>query len=235
MRAHLATRLLLTTLTAAGATGASAQTVSYDPGTTHHATALTGFATTGSGMGGMKVTAFFTDGSQSTQTWGDLGGGMWGVQNAAYAVLLGAAADSYTEPWRLLDNSGLGISRVVFNGAPGGTVFDVIPDPWLTDGSAQGRAVSVVPTDFPVTAAWYRNLVGIGAAAPLLDLYETLDMSFKYPVGPNGVQFIADTDNIGIRGTITSAPEPATFGLIAFGAAAIVAADWRRRRAVVRA
>jgi hypothetical protein len=231
MTARFTLRLAAAIVAASWGAAARAQTVHTDPGTSYNATALTGFATTGSDMGGMKVTAFFTDGTESTQFWGDLGAGTWGVSDVAYSVLLSGAGDTYSEPWRLLDHTGLGISRLVLSGAPGRTVFDIIPDPWLTVGSAQGAPMLVVGGDVFGTTATYRNRVGVGGAAPLGDLWEMLDITFLKPIGANGMLFTTDTDNIGGRGTITATPEPATFGLIALGALAIVGADWRRRRA----
>ena len=235
MRARLTTPLLATTLAATLAAtlpaAARGQAVVTDPGAVFTATALTGFATTGNDMGGMTVVARFTNGGFSSATWGDLGGGMWGAETLAFRLALAGGADTYTAPWQLLDLSGLGIDRLLIHGAPGKTVFDVVPDPWLTDGSAQGNPFSIVGGDVFGTVATYRNLVRIGGAAPLGDLYETLDVSFQKAVGPNGLQFIADTDNIGVRGTITQTPEPATFGLLAAGAAGLLGVQWRRRRA----
>jgi hypothetical protein len=231
MRARLTTPILAATLAATLPAAARGQTVVTDPGVVYTATALTGFATTGNDMGGMTVTAHFTNGSSSSASWGDLGGGIWGAETLAFRLGLGGGSDTYTSPWQLLDLSGLGIDRLLIHGAPGKTVFDVVPDPFLTDGSAQGNPFSIVGGDVFGTVATYRNLVRIGGAAPLADLFETLDISFQKSVGPNGMQFIADTDNIGVRGTITQTPEPATFGLLAAGAAGLLGVQWRRRRA----
>lgn len=231
MRARLTTRALAVTLAATLPAAAGAQTVVTDPGVQYNATVLTGFATQGSDMGGMKVTAHFTSGASSSASWADLGGGSWGAQTGGFRLSLGGGSDTYSSPWQLLDLSGLGISRLEIQGAPGGTVFDMILDPALTPGSAAGSAFSILGGDLLGTTAVYRNLVGIGGAAPLGDLYEMLDISFQKAVGPNGVQFIADTDNIGRGGSVTATPEPATFGLLAAGAAGILGVQMRRRRA----
>jgi hypothetical protein len=209
-----------------------AQTIHTQAGTTHNATALTGFATTGAEMGGMLVTAFFTDGTSQSGAWGDLGAGTWGVATPRFSLTLGAASDTYTAPWRFqIDPDGSGINRLLLRGAPGLTVFDIIADPdWLTPGSAQGREMAIVGGAPIGTVATYRNLVAISPNAPLGDLYETLDVTFDVQGGARFFEFVTDTDNIGKGGTITSTPEPATFGLIALGAVAIVGVEWRRRR-----
>ena len=226
----LATGLALAALRAAPALAQPVPVVT-DPGIVHNASALTGFATTGSEMGGMSVTAVFTDGTTAGGTWGDLGGGIWGVSTSQFSLTLGAASDTYTAPWRFqIDPDGLGINRLLLKGAPGLTVFDIIPDPWLTPGSAQGGALSIVGGNVYGAVATYRNLVGIWPNAPMGDLYETLDVTFDVQGGARFFEFVTDTDNIGKAGRITATPEPATFGLIAVGAAALLAADWRRRR-----
>jgi hypothetical protein len=230
MRARFATRLAAVTLATAAAAPARSQTVVTDAGTAFVATALTGFATTGSEMGGLHARARFANGGTSDAIWSDLGGGVWGAENLAFSLRLGGASDTFSSPWQLLDLSGVGIVGLELNAAPGKTVFDILASPEVTPGSAAGRQIEIVGGDVFGTTATYRNWVGIGAVLPLGDLYETLDIAFQKVIGPNGVQFIADTDNVGARGTVTSTPEPATFALMALGAAAILGLEWRRRQ-----
>lgn len=233
MRAPFTRQLAAAAVGAATAIApAGAQVIVTDPGVPYVASALTGFATTGSEMGGLRVTAFFTDGTSDSGNWGDLGGGTWGVASPRFSLTLGAGDDTYTAPWRFqIDPDGLGINRLLLQGAPGKTVFDIIPDPnWLTPGSAQGRAMEIVGSPALGAVAKYRNLVGIFPNAPLGDLYETLDVTFDVQGGARFFEFVTDTDNIGKGGRITNTPEPATLGLMALGAVAILGVEWRRRR-----
>jgi hypothetical protein len=236
MRAHLTSRLLAAAALTTVAARASGQVVVTDPGAPFVATALTGFATAGADMGGMTVTATFTDGTSAGGVWGDLGGGTWGVSLPQFSLTMPGVSDTFSDPWRLLGGAAggpLGIRRLVINAAPGRTVFDYINGAFLTPGSANGNPMAIVGGDLFGTVATYRNRVQIGAAAPLGDLFETLDITFQAPIGPNGLQFIADTDNIDRGGSITRTPEPATYGMLAFGLGALLLA--RRRRLAVAA
>lgn len=224
---RIAAAALLAGAAATAPATAAGQTIATDPGVTFVATALTGFATVGADMGGLQVTAFFSDGSSAGGAWGDLGGGAWGVSLPSFTLSVGAGSDTFSAPWTFANASGLGLTRLVLNGAPGRSVFD-IGGPADTPGSANGAAMTVVGGDVWGTTATYQNLVRIGALPAAGDLYETLDVTFQTPVSANGFQFVTDTDNVGVRGTITTTPEPATYALMATGLLAIAVV--RRRR-----
>jgi hypothetical protein len=192
------------------------------------AAAVTQSAVRGDEMGGLHVTAFFTDGSSAAGAWGDLGGGFWGVSLPSYSLRLPGPADTFVMPWTFLNTSGAGLTRLILRGAPGGTVFDILPPNPITPGSAEGLAMQLIGGDPFGTIATYRNVVGIGAAPPLGDLFETLDITFQTPVTLTAIEFITDTDLVG---RITQTPEPATYAMLAFGLAATAAAVHRRRTA----
>jgi hypothetical protein len=213
---------------AASAATLPAQIIATDAGVPFVAAAVTASDVTGSDMGGLLVTAFFTDGSSAAGAWGDLGAGLWGVTLPSFSLRLPGPANTFGTPWIFLNTSGAGLTRLVLNGAPGGTVFDILAPNPITPGSAEGRAMELIGGDPFVTTATYRNLVGIGAALPLGDLYETLDITFQAPVSLTAIEFITDTDLVG---RVTQAPEPATYGMLAFGLAAMAAAVRRRRAA----
>jgi hypothetical protein len=213
------------------ATALPAQVIATNAGVTYVATALTGFATTGSEMGGLLVTAFFTDGSSAGGVWGDLGGGSWGLSLPSFSLSLPGAGDTFSVPWTFLNTSGAGLTRLVLNGAPGGTVFDFLQGADITPGSEFGKAMQLVGGDPFGTTATYRNIVQIGAALPLGDLYETLDITLQTPFTGQALEFITDTDNVGRGGRVTATPEPATVALLAAGLAATALAARRRRSA----
>ena len=234
MPSRIRSRLAAALLAGAAAAPASvaAQTIATDPGAPFVATALTGFATTANEMTGMQVTTYFSDGSSAAGAWGDLGAGLWGVSLPGFQLLLGDGVDTFGGAMTFLNLSGQGVTRLVLEGAPGRTVFDVLASPFGSDGSAQGRPMEIVGGDTFGTTATYRNIVSIGATPAFGDLFATLDITFAEPddVGPNGFQFVADTDNVGFRGTVTQTPEPATFALMATGALALAGATRVRRR-----
>ena len=232
MRAHRITRALAAVLATAAAGAAPAQTVVTDVGVPYIASALTGFATSGSDMGGMAVTAFFTDGTSASGVWGDVGGGTWGVLTPQFGLTLGAGVDTWDGLWRLqIDPDGFGIARLVLNGSPGKTVFDIDDVGVGSAGSALGWPMTIDGGDSYNTTVKYRNVVSIGGAPFIGDLFETMDITFDVQGGARFLQFRADTDNIGVGDTMTRTPEPATYTMLAAGLGALLLAHRRRRTA----
>lgn len=226
---------------------ASAQTVSFNPGTLYTGPALTGYSTTGSLMGGMLVTWTFTDGLFGSATWGDLGDGDWGVKSGGFTMRLQSYSDTFIDPWSMFNNTGKSIASVRFNGAPGRTLFDCAwgaaqcqgpgagPDEG-TEGSARGYTLRTESLGV-VASATYSNMYRLNTlGAPVGDLFEQLEISF----GQNGLgtwgiyQFTADTDNSTLDAPppTTSVPEPASLALVIPGIAAFAAIANRRRRRV---
>lgn len=128
------------------------------------ATTLTGYATYGNMMSGMRVTANFLDGSSQTLTWGatdSISGGVFG--NAWSLTQSGntyAPDNSNPEAaaW-ILTNYGAGITSLVIDAIPGNTVFDNVYEvntPLHTPGSERGWPLQVVsglgPSSFNFSA-----------------------------------------------------------------------------------
>lgn len=230
---------------------AQAQTVNFAPGTTAISPALTGFATTGALMTGMRVTATFTDASIFQDDWRDLGSGTHGAQvNNQFRLSMGSTSDSFTSNWTLqnLRTGGPGLRSLRIEGREGRTLFDVC---WLTPTNCQantdeGTPDSALGWTFSTTGgsyggsvtALYTNLVSVGGNAPVGDLYEELNFRFNADLGLVGGQsytFRADTDNSDFRTPPpTLVPEPSTYALMATGLAALMAVS-RRRRAMANA
>jgi hypothetical protein len=242
--------LLAATLLAAPAL--SAQTVATQAGTTYTTASLSQSATYGSSMGGMQVTAHFADGVTQTATWGDLGEGSFGAGTARFRLAFPGDQNTGSPGSYLwsLDNlwSG-GLTRLVFSGAPGNTVFDMNGDDELTPNSALGIPLAFGPVigedewmESPYAAGatvTYRNAVALVGRAAFGDIFEQVDLAFGTAlVGGAGVTFDLDTDSIGAGTSLdpqnpptSTVPEPATVALLGAGLAAVGALRARRRSA----
>ena len=221
---------------------ADAQVVVTEVGTPHVSSSATAsFGTTGALMNGMIVTATFGD-EVSTGVWGPLSALLSGVQTGSFVVF----HDSFTTTgssdltWSLSNlRFDRPLTRLLFEGAPGLTVFDLEFGPLGasegTPGSSTGLHLSL---QFPLAAGatvTYRNQVAVLGSPAVGDLYEEVELVLTTGLAPrSNVRFAMDTDNLPANATIAPgvsvAPEPATLALVATGllATALVA---RRRRA----
>src|SRR5574343_962079 len=133
--------MLLAGLTAATLTIGQAQAaVSYanDATNTVSIPGLTGFGTTGAMMSGMTVTATFAGGTEVAY-WGTTGAISGGVSGSGWSI--SQSDTTYDSPWNFAFAAGtaLQLTKLVFNGATGLTVFDrTFGDDWGPDGSAPG-------------------------------------------------------------------------------------------------
>lgn len=196
-------------------------------------TAITEFETFGNTMDGMTVRAFFTDGSSETAVWADTGivsgaagGTGWELSESGDTFLGGT--------WVLSNLTGLGMTRLLLDGGPGGIVFD------RTFGGLIGTDGSALGSDFTVTAgvaalditATYRDHVAVTPDPPVNDIFRRLDIQFTssggFPSGTASLSFRADTDNIEPGGEIVEIPEPSTLAMVGLGALGFVGC--RRRR-----
>ena len=104
-----------------------------------YATTLTGFRTHGSDMGGMAITVNFFDGTTQTSTWaatGGLGGGAFGTSWSL--TQSGNTYGSFGNSWNFSYGGDSSVAALVIDAVPGNTVFDNVPIPNTTPGSAEG-------------------------------------------------------------------------------------------------
>jgi hypothetical protein len=205
--------------------------------------ALTGFATNGSQMGGMRVTWTAVTGAVSSASWANLGDGFWGVNSDGFRVQYDESTTTFGYRWGVSNGSALAIRSIRFNGAPGRTLFDCawtgtacsgpgssIPEG--TSGSAEGWTFENGETRSGVSAT-YSNLFKLdAAAAPVGDLFEQLTITF----GGDGLgaqeqySFFADTDNSPSEAPEpTPVPEPSSAVLMVAGLAGLAGARRFRR------
>ncbi len=209
-------------------TAHAAVTLVFDQSNIVSIPGLTGFATNGAMMDGLGVTATFADGSSNALSWADTGATSGGV-TSANRWSLNQSGNTFSNDWffSFLGGYASNLTNLVLNGVGNFTVFDTTnPNPG-TPGSAQGINFGNLVPDADVTAT-YSNMVAIGAAAAVGDLFQTLSLDF----GANGVganfRFRQDTDN-DLRAA--QVPEPGTLVLLGLALAAVGATTRRRKTA----
>jgi hypothetical protein len=220
---------LLATLAFAvvAAAPASAATITYivDNTTPISIPGLTGFATTGAMMNGLEVTACFSSIGCETRTWAAGGppnsGGVSGTN-----WTLNVTGDTFTAPWIFTaqaDTVGT-LLTLLLDGSNSFTIFDrTLPSPG-TDGSAQGRDWDTALNGNTTIDVTYSNPTGIGAAAPVGDLFQMVFVDFLGTGPRGGFTFFQDTDN----DSRFQVPEPSSLLLLGLGMLAMAFA--RRRR-----
>jgi hypothetical protein len=196
-------------------------TVNYLSGTIYNTTGLSNYNTSGAGMDGMLLTAYFSNGNFETVAWADTGSNSGAATGAGWSVSL-AADSTFGSPWVVNNSNNWSLTRLVIDGKQGDTVFDTVYSDFYTPDSFLGMAFSNVygPAGLTVSATYLNQLtlnnVWYG------DLYTMLDISFLSVTGGGGLSgqltFNADTDNVAAAGDITpTVPEPTTLTLLGFG------------------
>ena len=205
--------------------------VSKDNTTTTSIPGLTGFATTGAMMDGLRVTATFSNQFSETLAWADTGPTSGGVSGSGWSLT--QSGDTFTAPWTFnFTGTDLQLVSLVLDASGAGqvTIFDTDLPNQGTPGSAQGN-------DFTISAgctgcngtAVYSNQIAIGANAALGDIYHTLTVTFTGGTGPRSqFQFLQDTDN-DIR--LTQVPEPSALALVGLALAGVGFMRARRKKA----
>lgn len=199
---------------------ANSAVISTDLSTVVMVPGISQFTTDGADMVGMSVTVNFVGGSETVQ-WAATGASS-GAATGGSGWSISADGDTFgTNAWNA-DFGNLQVTSFILDGSTGLTLFDRDFDPLPgTPGSADGRDfVSTLLNDDDVLAM-YSNVVGIGAAAPINDIFHILTVSFADVENGtiSGVfDFTQDTDN-DVR--ITQIPEPAMLPLFGLGLAGI--------------
>lgn len=190
---------------------------------------LTGFATSGAMMSGLEVTATFSNGLSQTLAWGTTGALSGGVTGAGWGLSLNG--DSFGTPWEFtIDaNANLGqLVQLILDGSNALTILDAtLPSPGTTD-SAQGMDFNFFLGCGNCDAtATYSEIVGVGAAAPVNDLFQRLVVDFTSGTGPRADwSFVQDTDN---DSRFNRVPEPGALGLVGLALAAAGLSSRRRK------
>lgn len=222
------------------ASNVAALTVGTSVGTPYVVDSIVTANATGLSMDGLSVTANFLGGGSQTVAWTDNGApfSLPGVTGSGWSLTHGPGT-TYGSTWTLGIGSGTTLASLILSGASGDTVFDVnlFPDgtplqpggglPEGTPGTEEGWTFGTGYGGF--LDAVYSNIVSLGAAVAVGDIWETLTLDF----GPNGIAggrfgnlmfFQADTDNVS---GIAAVPVPAAFPLLGSG---LFAMGWLARK-----
>ena len=235
--------------------GLSAQTVTSSPGTTYYTDGPITGGVSANQLFGVSLTAYWGAAS-STYVFGNLGGGFFGWSDGNLTVSGLGVTPTYTLGWLLNNtNSGQNLTRLVFDAGTTNFLFDrgnrsLVPEGTTggTPGSGRGfdfcdvqlGTCAVGNGDRWQTQVLYTNQVAVNPNAPALDLYRTIDVSFRLGgissvnptipfVGPSPADAYIKFD-VDVSSTPVVTPEPSTYLLMATGLVAVGMVSRRRRR-----
>jgi hypothetical protein len=219
-------------LTLLGSVRADSLSVGFSNGTLNTTPSIVTYKTKGTDMAGMAFTFTFTDGSTATSFWAS-GSNSLGLSNG---VTVSVTGDTFFHQWTMTNNNGsnLGVTKMVIDAGLGNSVFDqTFHNLDGTPGSASGKTFKPTNTGTGlVMTAMYSDIVRVGAAAPVGDLFRTLTVNFNNKGGfatGTSMKFWMDTDTVKPLTTPQSirTPAPPALLLALFGVPVVV---WRRPR-----
>ena len=191
---------------------------------------LTNFATLGSQMTGLSVTATFQGGFTQTLAWATTGAQSGAVVGTGWSLKLDG--DTFTAPWVFAFTGLAGalpqLAQLVMQGAPGLTVFDTsLPDTG-TPGSSTGQDFAFFGATCAIcdVRATYTRGVAVVPNTIVGDIFHTLTVDFGLSGPKTDFSFLQDTDNDS-RFTV---PEPGSLALSGLAMLVLLRAGARRAK-----